>query len=360
MGSVDLTAGATENGSAATGARRRLVWLALALTLAGLVGGVLMIGLNAGRTASSPDPILPGIDLWMTTAGGTAYWDFSAAPLPADFFGPGSDPFDGRIYLKGTPLPNLLSPPSIHPADTVVERLGPASLPAVGTSDTISIEIRALSLVSIAPIQVTYSGINPEPWQVEVMLSSSLSQTVGRMTINHDCTAGGTFSATLPVQPRFIFTRLSDSVVREHDNTDLARTLTVPNGRWVHTPSPVFSVTTALPGAVTDGDGDGVWDDPLPPTSDNFAAGLWPVPCMGVEPSPFQWMRLTQFTATHAALGVIIANNRPFVDVDLDWMPNIADNCRTDSNPLQLDSDDNGFGNVCQRDVYLPLTARDY
>ena len=96
----------------------------MSLALAALIGVVFLSVLGVGSATASPDLILPGIDLWMTTAGGTAYWDFADDPLPADFFGPGSDPFDGIIALRGVPLPNM-GGPSLFPADTVVERLNP-------------------------------------------------------------------------------------------------------------------------------------------------------------------------------------------------------------------------------------------
>jgi hypothetical protein len=249
--------------------------------------------------------------------------------------------------------------PSLFPADTVVERLEPMNVP-VGSSDTISIEIRALSLVSINPIVVTYNGgMTPELWDVEGSLSSSVSQTVGAMTIRQDCIAGGTFSATIPVQPKFIFTRQSDMMQMIMDPGN-ARTFTVANGRWVHNPAAAFSVTRVLPGAVTDGNLDGVPDQPLPGTTDSFAAGLWPLPCNPTGDSPSQWMRMTPFSATRAAHGVIIAHQASMADGDMDWMPNIADNCRLAWNPLQEDSDDNGFGDACQSDNYLPLVLRDY
>ena len=137
---------------------RAAVWL----TAAGLMAAVAVSPLWA-------QDVQPGIDIWTTPGGGTT---FQEAAIPADFFDPGSDPLAGRIEFEGVPLPTLVGPP-FSPTDTIVERLAPAVLPGPGTQDTIPIEIVALSLQSAQPITVTYSGVNPELWDVQVCLSDS-------------------------------------------------------------------------------------------------------------------------------------------------------------------------------------------
>lgn len=99
----------------------------------------------------------PGIDAWTTPGGGSTATDFSATPLPADFFDPGSDPFVGQILFKGNT--NALGNPAFGPVDTIVERQAPADLTGgCPTQDTIPIQIVALGLTSISPITVTYNG----------------------------------------------------------------------------------------------------------------------------------------------------------------------------------------------------------
>lgn len=168
--------------------------------------------------------VQPGFDLYITDQTNTEF-DFDPQPVPADFFGPGSDPFDGIIALKGHPLPQnpfCPPPPSLCPnddlnaIDTIVERLGIAVLPSVGSSDVIDIEIVALSLKSIDPITVTYNGgQSPELWDVDVCLSAS--QVTGNMLINKTHPDGGTFDSDLPIVPLFVFTRQSDSAERVLD-----------------------------------------------------------------------------------------------------------------------------------------------
>ena len=101
---------------------------------------------------AAADDVLAGSDLFLTPAGpgggpGLTYQDLSGDPIPADFFGPGSDPFDGVIYLRGNPF-SVPGPMGTEMADTIVERLSDASLPDHTCShDTIDTQIIALELV---------------------------------------------------------------------------------------------------------------------------------------------------------------------------------------------------------------------
>lgn len=95
--------------------------------------------------------VKPGDDHLSTVRGELR---FAENPIPADFFGPGSDPFTGDIPLVGHP-PNPSGP--LGDTDTVVRRLNPAALPFAGCTDTVPIEIVALSLQSVNPITVTGS-----------------------------------------------------------------------------------------------------------------------------------------------------------------------------------------------------------
>ena len=64
------------------------------------------------------------IDPWTTEPGGTSCEDFShpdACPIPADFFGPGSDPFGGQVCFEGVPLGNTPFG-DFGDADTLVPR----------------------------------------------------------------------------------------------------------------------------------------------------------------------------------------------------------------------------------------------
>ena len=315
--------------------------------------GVWLIAAGLVSTVGAPplrsQDVLAGIDLWTTPGGGTSYQDFSATPIPAGFFDPGSDPFNGTIVFVGNPLPNL-GGPMIFPADTVVRRRADAVLPGPGSQDTVPIEIVALNLVSVQPITVTYTGgMNPELWDVRACLSAVNSQPQGMMTIHQNHPNGGTFDSQLPVLPRLVFVRQSDMAMRTADPVPpilLAGT----NARWVYNPNPALQVVRVMPGAITDGNCDGAPDPPLPPTT-NFAAGVW---SRGDEcpftPTAPQVKRLTQEQAMLAAHGVIIAQPPP-PDTDGDGIGNDADNCPTMSNPLQQDSDNDSVGDLCDNCV---------
>jgi hypothetical protein len=88
------------------------------------------------------------------------YIDFSLNPIPADAFGPGSDPFTGLVPLQGLALSDLPECPSVvlSGTDAVLERLDPIDLPIVGSSHDIRVEMLHLQLVSAAPITVTFGG----------------------------------------------------------------------------------------------------------------------------------------------------------------------------------------------------------
>ncbi len=156
--------------------------------------------------------------------------------LPLGFFGPGSDPFFGTVQMGGNPS----SPPSGHPfepqgpfrhvaqeamhglmdarqgsalGDTVVRRVGDATLFDPGTpaaTQTIPIEIVAMSLVSLQPIIVTYNGgQNPEQWSLQMGVNPNTTQETGAMTITRTSAQGGVFTSELPVKSHLIFTNLS-------------------------------------------------------------------------------------------------------------------------------------------------------
>lgn len=168
----------------------------------------LAVPLSAGLVFGSD--VTAGYDLWSTPPNG-AVEDFGgtgAPPIPADFFGPGSDPFVGVVNFVGEPLGTYLGQPT-GPADTIVQRPGDASLPIVPSSDTIPIQIVALSLVSVDPIVVTFNG-GQNPTQFDVAVTLGNQPSTGSMTITHSTTEGGTYDATINVCPLFTFTEVGN------------------------------------------------------------------------------------------------------------------------------------------------------
>ena len=130
----------------------------------------------------------------------------SQPAIPAGFFGPGSDPFTGTVHLEGLP------PDPANNISTLIQRsahpIAPTALP--GATGQVEIEIVALSLVSINPIVVTSNGgQNPQAWVVRVELSDVPSPP-GQLMATKTHPNGGTFDTTLPVQPKFTFTKVTN------------------------------------------------------------------------------------------------------------------------------------------------------
>jgi len=169
------------------------------------------------------DPPTPFDDTWA---------DFSQFPIPANFFDPGSDPFTGRVEMRGfhdeqlrcqggSNDGNACSTDADCPddgtcvdastdIDTIVRRAGdplpPSAVP--GETASIPIEIVQLRLVSIEPITVT-NGTDQSFWDVDVRLSPAPAQQ-GTLTATKTHANGGTFDADFPLFPLFIFTNTED------------------------------------------------------------------------------------------------------------------------------------------------------
>ena len=150
-----------------------------------------------------PDDVSPGLDLWESQA--PSAWTFGDGfpPIPADFFGPGSEPFEGHIPITPKPLVSTVCPDPTGDTDTIVKRLGRAKVDANGATDQVPIEIVELSLTSIAPIMVS----NGTQWQVDVTLSPSVRST-GTMEVTRTHADGGVYSAESFMVPEFTFTQV--------------------------------------------------------------------------------------------------------------------------------------------------------
>lgn len=175
---------------------RRLYTKPVVLGMALVVGLALVAALfftQKSTAAPNAFPVAAGNDEFETLGDGDTFHDFGGAPIPANFFGPGSNPFGGLVVLQGVPL----APGSN--VDTIIQRHQTVSAPGGSTALTMT----GLSLKGTSPITVTFNNGTPsQQWEVAVGLSAYKAST-GSMKIN-----ATTFDSTLKVWPKFTFTRV--------------------------------------------------------------------------------------------------------------------------------------------------------
>lgn len=219
--------------------------------------------------------------------------------LPADFFGPGSQPFTGTICWQGAPLGS-----GFGQADTVVRRtLGlNFDCPCGPSCDgSVPIEIVALRLVSIDPIVVNFGG-GSSLYTVMATLSEVQPQVPGLLSATRDCIEGGMFTSNLPVIARLTFVKASGAFGNQTVVMDPA--LPAPNfqvgpgtGFWSQTPE-----FNAVPGG-------------------SFYAGINWLPCdcnAGTAETAVKVLTLEQ--AVWAAHGVQVENtNKEHIPTVSEW-----------------------------------------
>src|SRR5947209_9988815 len=134
--------------------------------------------------------VTAGDDGWTTVGGGKFVSDLAEYPI-AKIFGA---PYAGstRVSLKGKPLSSELGN-----TDTIIKR--GKDIVLKGGKGSGPLEIVALSLESEKPVSI--GGKN---YQLHVGLSETKKE--GRISLTSNGRDGGTFSASLPVVPKLVFT----------------------------------------------------------------------------------------------------------------------------------------------------------
>ena len=327
------------------------------------------------RGAPDPNIVDPGMDLWQTPGGGTAFRTFEAGDiLVPGFFdysddgvtdctsGIGSsDEYTGTVRLIGTPL--LTDPADLALTDTIVRRTAALVLPPPGTPASTPIQLAALSLASVNPITVTRGGgAHSESWDMAMCLSD-FPQYPGTLTVSRSSCPddGGTYTATLPLLPKLIFTRRSPdppcTVSLDYGPIGLPPILYDGSGHWLlNPPVPLNLVEDSFGGHLVDANCDGILDPvPLPNTS-SFRPGVR-IPrsvtdptCGPTDPAI---MRMEHYVSDpdpqdprEGGLGLFPAIYSSS-DFDLDGVPDQGDNCVDLRNLLQEDPDDDAIGSAC-------------
>jgi len=153
-----------------------------------------LVGCIATMSAQSlgQDIIPEGTDSWITVEQTHVEFGTPGLPqIPADFFGPGSDPFDGRIDFLGEP-PEAVPWGNYEVADTLIARPDEALFPSPPETAIVPIQIVDLDLVSTSPIRVTYDEGMVESFFDVFMRVSPVEPSDGVMDITMlEGTCGG-------------------------------------------------------------------------------------------------------------------------------------------------------------------------
>jgi hypothetical protein len=149
--------------------------------------------------------VAPGDDCWQTSCDG-GYFEFGTGEvpeIPEDFFDPGSESFGGGFRSQGNEEVEY---------DTIVHRLeamyfsNERPYEQEFNIQSTPIEMVALRLESCEPIEVGMPSGGSQQWDVEVGLSS-VTPPPGMLRATKTYENGGTFTSTLFVQPKFVFSR---------------------------------------------------------------------------------------------------------------------------------------------------------
>ena len=254
-----------------------------------LIGAAMFVA-----TAASPvlaGDVAPGSDIFISPGPGQGAPSptYDVLLLPADMFGPGSDPWSGVVHFEGQPFP-VPGPLGGERADTIVERLTTAVLPDdYNSQDTVDTQMIALDLISTAPITVTFNGgTDSAQYDIRVCLSTVASQPIGLMTLQHLCPEGGRLTSVTRVIPKLTFDKVSGGPSGELQvilDPSPQLDLFVTDGCWSHTDAGFELQTTT--GGTADHDCDGVEDVAYPASStgpNGFFLGVCWYPCDGTVP----------------------------------------------------------------------------
>jgi hypothetical protein len=210
--------------------------------------------------------ITNGVDLWVTKGNGRTFADFSKESLPAGFFCSGSEPFTGKVVLRGVPIATG-QPGILGPTDTIIQRLDNATFNKRGVATT-RIQMRAMQFESVAPVKTACGD-----FKLTVTLDGE--QPITTMRIVRDSAKGGRFYAPIWVNVKLSFTPIGRVTTEALELRKALRFPPAPIAYWSTLDRPAGP---ALEGFVkVDTDSDGIPDTFLPGIS-NFAAGRSPFP----------------------------------------------------------------------------------
>ena len=178
---------------------------------------------------AAPIPVGPGFDLFATASSPASFVDLTlfsgglvgVVPLTGNPFGPGD-------------------------TDTIVERLtGTLTTFDVGDVETVDIELVALSLQSVDPVDI--GGTLFDMDVISGALLGEPANPLGTMTISHEHPNGGTFiTDILPIDYKATFTEVGtpSNTFNVLGNIQFFNS---QGGLWSHTPGPMDVHNASLP-----------------------------------------------------------------------------------------------------------------
>ena len=319
-------------------------WFRLSIPLA-----TLLLVLAAGPAPAID--ITCGDDAWQTPLDATAL-DFSQAPLPAGFFGPGSLAFALPVNFFGVPF-STNPAGALGSADTLVRRLNDTGPMAIGDTAYVGIEFIALHLES-QPFTVDYAGGGTETWKLVAGLSQSSPQSAGVMAIHYSHADGGTFDSLLYAKLLLRFIRVTPPAAQitldcgsgqcpELDFITIGASWTLVGGPGGFDPNSQ-SVDPLPPSVFVDVDADGVPDLFQTKGRSNFQGGFDFLGGGGGGGGKCD-------SASHIHGQSQIETHTTYLsgDPDVDGWPDAdgCDNCPGVPNPDQADCDGDGMGDAC-------------
>ncbi len=159
-----------------------------------------------GRGVAITTTINPGSDLWAVPCATFSFGPNGDYPaLPAGFFGPGSDPFDGIISFKGQNSDGSKIPAS----DMTINRLeGAVFSEPYPISNVLPLEEVSMSLISSSPIVIRSEGIDSffDIW-TELSLDAPHG---GTANVTMENPHGGSFTQQLTFTPIFTFVEVGN------------------------------------------------------------------------------------------------------------------------------------------------------
>jgi hypothetical protein len=175
-----------------------------------LVAALVGLALFAGDARA----VTNGFDLFQTDPEQNVFKFVGKSAIPAGFFTADSQAFEGSVNFGGNPIITFQGN-DVGNADTVVERADGSPGPNGTPGDAAPIELRTLSLLGMAPIEVV-TGQTTQLWDVRASLSPSRPST-GSIRLSQSGPNGGTLDSQITVYPSFTFRRLSDGATKVLD-----------------------------------------------------------------------------------------------------------------------------------------------